>query len=265
KTIGVNSSAQAFNVLDLAQACNIKFVNGKALLEQVRINKTHEELDNLRHAAKIADAAFADVISFIKPGMKEQEVSDFLHRHMENDGGYSCWSIVASGPNSSYPHYNEYERTIQKGDAVVLDFGCVYNGLCSDMSRTVFICEASERLRELYAYVNESNAAGEKAAREGATAASVDKAARDVLQKYGYAETLINRVGHGIGYMIHEAPDIKKCNPQLLEKGMCFSIEPGIYIAGDVGMRVEDIVVINEKGETEILNKSTHDLLVVGN
>ena len=220
-------------------------------------------MENLRKAAAIADSAFKDVVNFIKAGMTELEVSQFLHKHMESEGGYDCWSIVASGPNSSYPHYHAYTRTIEKGDTIVLDFGCVYNGLCSDMSRTVFVGEVSDRLRKLYEYVDESNMAGETAAKEGVLGSDVDKAARDVLAKYGYEETLINRVGHGIGYMIHEQPEIKKCNPIKLEKGMCFSIEPGIYIPGDVGMRIEDIVVINEKGETEILNKSTRELLIV--
>lgn len=264
KTIGVNSSAQAFNILELMDNAGVTFHNGKPLLEEMRIIKTHEELDNLRQAAKIADSAFSDVINFIKSGMKEQEVRDFFHKHMEKDGGYDCWSIVASGPNSSYPHYSDSERTIQKGDAIVLDFGCVYNGMYSDMSRTVFVDEVSDRLRKLYEIVDESNAAGEKAAKEGVLACDVDKAARDILEKYGYAETLINRVGHGIGYMIHEAPDIKKCNPRKLERGMCFSVEPGIYIAGDVGMRIEDIVIINENGETEVLNKSSRKLIIVG-
>lgn len=263
KKIAVNSSAPAFSVLDIAEKCDIEFVNGKYLLENIRACKTHEELEDMRKAASIADSAFCDVLDFIKAGMTEGEISEFLHRHMEKDGGYGCWSIVASGPNSSYPHYAGNDRVIQKGDAIVIDFGCVYNGLCSDTSRTVFVGSVSDRFKELYSYVDESNRAGEQKAAEGVLCCDVDKAARDVLKKYGYDKTLINRVGHGIGRMIHEAPDIKGSNTTVLQKGMCFSIEPGIYLSGDVGMRIEDIVCINEKGETEVLNKSPRDLFVV--
>ena len=263
KKIGVNSSAPAFNILDIAESADIKFVSGKLLLEMVRIHKTHEELENMRKAAEIADNAFNAVVPFIKAGMTELEVSQFLHKHMEAEGGYGCWSIVGSGPNSSYPHYSKYERTIQKGDPIVIDFGCVYNGLCSDTTRTVFVGNVTERQKAIWNYVNEANFAAEKAAKKGAICADIDKAARDVLAKYGYEETLTTRLGHGIGHMIHEQPEMKKSNRIALEKGMCFSIEPGIYLAGDIGVRIEDIVCINENGETEVLNKTSRELIIV--
>ena len=263
KKIGVNSSAQAFNVLDIAERCGIHFVNGKDLLEGIRICKTHEELENMREAARIADSAFEAALKFIKVGMVEREVAQFMKKHMVDQGGTDPWCLVAAGPNSSYPHYNDDSRVIADGDAIVLDFGCSYRGLGSDSSRTVFAGHVTDRLRTLYQYVDESNLAGEKAVALGVRACDVAKAARDVLEKYGYNETLINRVGHGIGYMEHEAPEIKLSNPTVLQKGMCFSVEPGIYLTDDVGMRIEDIVCINEEGEAEVLNKSPRDLFVV--
>ena len=261
--VGVNSSAQAFNVLELADKYEISFRNGKPLLEEVRIRKTHEELENLRHAAAIADAAFEPVLQFIKPGMKEADIRDFLFEQMVSRGGSAPWAIVASGPNSGFPHYNGYDRVISEQDVIVLDFGCVYNGMCSDMSRTVFVGDATEEQRYIYDIVDRAQLAAQEAAREGADIPAVDAAARDLLARYDYAETLLNRVGHGIGYMIHEAPDIKQCNHRKLERGMAFSIEPGVYLANRFGMRIENIVVINENGETEPLNKARRDLIVI--
>ena len=261
--VGVNSSAQAFNVLELADKYDISFRNAKPLLEEVRIHKTHEELDNLRQAAAIADAAFEPVLQFIKPGMTEADIRDFLFEQMTSRGGSAPWAIVASGPNSGFPHYNAYDRVIGEQDVIVLDYGCTYNGMCSDMSRTVFVGDATEEQRYIYDIVDRAQRAAEAAAVEGADIPAVDAAARDLLEEYGYAETLLNRVGHGIGYMIHEAPDIKQCNHRKLERGMAFSIEPGVYLANRFGMRIENIVVINEHGETEALNKSRRELIVI--
>ena len=257
RTIGVNSSAQAFNILEIMDKTDVTFRNAKPLLEEVRIHKSHEELEKLRKAASIDDEVYVEVLKYIKAGMTEQDVCDFLTREMAARGGTDMWNIVASGPNSSYPHYNDSRRVLQDGDAVVLDFGCKWQGMFSDMSRTVFIGRISDENRRIYELVDRANHAAEDAVKEGAFIPDIDQAARDVLATQGLAETLINRVGHGIGYMVHEAPDIKKSNPRRLEKGMAFSIEPGAYLEGRVGMRVEDIVVINEKGEREVLNKSS--------
>lgn len=265
KKIGVDSAAQAFNILDLMEHTEVTFVNAKPLFEEVRIQKTKEELDGLRAAAHLVDEVFSEVLTFVKPGMTEQEVKDFLFQKMTERGGYDLWAIVACGPNGSYPHYTGSGRTIAEKDVLLMDFGCTLNNMCADMTRTVFIGDVTEREKELYRIVLESQEAAEAAVKEGAFAPDVDAAAREVLGKYDYAETLINRVGHGIGYMIHEQPEIKASNPRNLEKGMAFSIEPGIYLAGDIGIRIEDIVVINEMGEREILNQSTKELLVLKN
>ena len=262
-TVGVNSSAQAFNVLEISDKCGVNFKNAKPLMEEVRIRKTPEELDNLRKAAAVADAAFEPTIKFIRPGLTEGQIRDFMFEQMASRGGANMWAIVASGPNSGFPHYSGYDRVIQENDLMVLDWGCEINEMQSDISRTVFVGEPTEEQRHIYDLVDRSQLASQEAAVEGAWIPDIDKAARDVLDEDGYAKTLINRVGHGIGYMVHEAPDIKECNPRRLEKGMCFSIEPGIYLANVYGMRIENIVVINEKGETEILNKVTRELTVI--
>ncbi|MDY5482891.1 MAG: Xaa-Pro peptidase family protein [Clostridium sp.] len=263
KKIGVDSAAQAFNILDLMENAGVTFVNAKLLFEEVRIHKTHEELDGLRAAAHLVDEVFTEVLDYVRPGMTEQGVKDFLFNKMTERGGYDLWAIVACGPNGSYPHYTGSSRTIAEKDVLLMDFGCTLNNMCADMTRTVFIGDATDRERELYRIVKDSQETAEEMVKEGAFAPDIDAAARKVLGEYGYAETLINRVGHGIGYMIHEQPEIKASNPRKLEKGMAFSIEPGIYLAGDIGIRIEDIVVINEDGEREILNKSTKELIIL--
>ena len=261
--IGVNSTAQAFNVLEIMDKVPVTFKNAKPLMEEIRIRKTVEEQENLRKSAAIADTVFSEVLEFIKPGMKEGEIMDFLLNGMLSKGATFAEAIVASGPNSSYPHYEGRERVIEKKDVMILDFGCAYNEMMSDMSRTVFVGGMSEEETKLYDLVERANAASEAKAVLGAFIPEIDKAARDVLAEEGYAETLVNRVGHGIGYSVHEGPDIKQSNPRHLEKGMAFSIEPGIYLSGKIGMRLEDIVMINEEGETEILNKSTREPMIV--
>jgi len=262
KTIGVNSTAPAFSVLDIAAKANITFVNAKPLLEEMRIVKTADELDNLRAAAAIADKTFSEAIKFIKAGMKEAEVKEFLFAAMIKHGGTKPWALVATGPNSSYGHYMGSDRVIEPVDVVLLDFGCSYNNMCSDMSRMVFVGGISDENKKIYEICRKATEDAEAAAVEGAFIPEIDKTARDIIDNAGYKEYFVHRVGHGIGYMGHEAPDIKASNPRKLEKGMCFSIEPGINISGKVGMRVEDIVAITENG-TEILNKSTHDLIIV--
>jgi Xaa-Pro dipeptidase len=262
KVIGVNSTAPAFSVLDIAAKADIRFVNAKPLLEETRIIKTADELAGMRISASIADKAFEAVIKFIKPGMTEDEVKSFLFSEMIKLGGSSPMGIVASGPNSSIGHYMGGGRVIEAQDIVLLDYCCVYNDMYSDMSRTLFIGGITEEQRKVYDTCRKSTEAGEAACFEGAFIPDIDKAARDVISASDYAKYFRYRVGHGIGYMVHEAPDIKASNRRKLEKGMCFSIEPGINIPGKFGMRVEDIVAITETG-TEILNKSTHELIVI--
>jgi len=262
KTIGVNSTAPAFSILDIALKANIKFVNAKPLFEEMRIIKTPEELNNMRMAASILDKSFSEIIKHIKSGMKEAQIKDLLFSMVLKNGGSDPGGIVASGPNTSYGHYMGGDRVVEPQDVIILDFTCSYNNLCSDMTRTVFVGGISDEFRKIYDICRQSTEAGEDAAVEGAPIPDVDKAARDVISNAGYSDYFIYRVGHGIGYMIHEAPDVKASNNRKLEKGMCFTVEPGINIPGKVGMRIEDVVAITENG-TEILNKSTHELIIL--
>ena len=260
--MGVNSSAQAFNTIEIERDCGVKFVNGLPAIEEARIIKTEQEIADLRKAAQITDDAFSAVLKFIKPGLKEADILQFLSEHMTASGGQNTWGIIASGSNSSYPHYHGTGRVIQQQDMMILDFGCTVNGMFSDMSRTIFVGAITNEQREIYDIVRRSQEAGEQAAVTGAYIPDVDKAARDIIEAHGHGDNFFTRLGHGIGYMIHEAPDIKKNNHRKLEPGMAFSIEPGIYIAGKVGMRIENIVVATPNGN-EVLNKSSKEIIVL--
>lgn len=261
-TIGVNSTERAFLVLEIAENVDVKFVNGKPLLEEMRMIKDDEELANLRMAARITDESYEELLEFIKPGIKEADIHKKMAEIFKEKGADVGFTMVCSGPNSSYPHYNDDQRVIQEKDVIVLDWGCVYNGMCADMSRTVFVGGISEEEKKIYEIVYESQEAGVKAAVDGAYIPDVDKASRDIIKNAGYGDYFFTRLGHGIGYSVHESPDIKASNKRNLEPGMVFSIEPGIYIAGKVGMRIEDIVAVTENGQ-EVLNKASREIKII--
>lgn len=262
KTIGVNSTERAFIILQIMEALDVKFVNGKPLLEEMRMIKDEEELENLRMAARITDESYEELLKFIRPGIKEVDIANKMNEIFKAKGADEGFTMVCSGPNSSYPHYAGNQRVIQEKDMMILDWGCTYKGMCADMSRTVFVGAISEEERKIYEIVLKSQQAGVKAAVNGAFIPDVDRASREILEKEGYGDNFFTRLGHGIGYSVHEAPDIKASNLRYLEPGMVFSIEPGIYIAGKVGMRVEDIVAVTENGN-EVLNKASTDIKIV--
>jgi Xaa-Pro dipeptidase len=263
-TIGVNDAVRAVDLLSLGTVITATFVIGSTVLEQIRVSKDQEEKDFLRTAARIADATLTEVLPFIHAGVVERDIKKKIGELFAAKGAseLAFETIVASGPNSSRPHYTGGDRVITDHDVIVLDFGCRYHGYCSDTSRTVFVGEPTEEQCKIYEIVLQANLAGERAARAGVTAGEVDKAARDVIKAAGYGANFLNRTGHGIGMADHEAPYIKEGNPMVLQEGMAFSVEPGIYLAGRFGMRVEDIVLI-DGGKAEILNISRKDMIVL--
>ncbi|MEF9984140.1 MAG: Xaa-Pro peptidase family protein [Oscillospiraceae bacterium] len=262
KTIGVNSTERAFIILDIMKNMDIKFINGKPLLEDMRIIKSEEEIANIKIACKITDETFDEVVKFVKPGMKELDIVNFMKSEFAKRNADFGFAIIASGPNAALPHYNGCDRVIQKHEPLLLDFGCIYNGMCSDMTRTIFIDEPTEEHKKMYEFVKRSTIAGDEKAVDGAFIPDVDKTARDIIDESGYGKTFVTRLGHGIGYSIHEAPDIKQSNPRHLEPGMIFSIEPGIYRVNEFGIRIEDLVLVT-KGGNEVLYTTTKEMVVV--
>ncbi len=262
KTIGVNSTERAFIILDMQQRLNVKFINGRPLLEQMRIIKTPDEIENMKIACRITDQTFNSIINYVKPGMSEGDIIEFIKNEFTKRGANFGFAIIASGQNSSFPHYNECSRIIEKTDVLLLDFGCIYKGMSSDMTRTVFIGGATKEQIKTYNYVLKSEQIGIEKAVCGAYIPDIDKAARDVIDESGFGNTFVTRLGHGIGYTMHEAPDIKQSNKMYLEPGMIFSIEPGIYRANEFGVRIEDLVLCTPAGN-EILSHSNRDLIII--
>jgi Xaa-Pro aminopeptidase len=231
----------------------------------LRAAKDDAELEALARASaaadRVANAIHAGEITFI--GRSEAEVANDIGRRLIAEGHDKvAFVIVASGPNSASPHHEPGDRIIGPGEAVVCDFGGVLDGYCSDITRTVVTGEPSPELQEIYGVISEAHAAGFSAAFVGAPCGDVDGAARDVIADAGFGEFFPHRTGHGIGRDVHEEPYMVEGNKTLIEAGNVFSVEPGIYLPGRFGARLEDIVVATEDGPRS-LNSANHDLVVV--
>ena len=188
-----------------------------------------------------------------------QELGELLVAHGHDQAAFT---IVASGPNSASPHHEAGERTIRDGDAVVLDFGGTVDGYYSDTTRTVVVGEPAERLREVHVVVAAAQRAATEVVRPGIEIETVDRAARSVIEAAGFGDRFIHRTGHGIGLEVHEPPYAAAGDHTVLEPGMTFSVEPGIYLDGELGVRIEDIVEVTDDG-VESLNTTSRDLRVV--
>lgn len=261
KTVGVNETIRGIDVIDFQNMMNSTFVNAHPMLETFRIQKSKLEIENMKKAGQIADQVMVAMKSFIKPGLYEFEIAEEIKRLYQEFGadGLSFDPIVATGKNSSMPHYNAGTSKVEIGDNIVVDCGCRVNNMCSDSSRTFFMGEPSEKQRKIYEICKRSTFDAQNFSRAGVQAGDIDKIARDIIENEGYGECFLNRTGHGIGFSVHEAPYIKANNEIVLEEGMAFSIEPGIYISGEFGMRVENIVII-EDGNGVSVNHSPVDI-----
>ena len=202
--------------------------------------------------------------ALVSKGMTEAELGEELLKIYLKNGaqGHSFEPIIAYGAHAADPHHETDDSKGSYGDAVVLDVGCLVNGYCADMTRTVFIGKASEEAKKIYAIVKEANRRGIEAAKPGARFCDVDRAARDYIEEQGYGQYFTHRTGHNIGLEVHEFGDVSFTNEEVLKPGMCFSVEPGIYVPGGIGVRIEDLVLITEDG-CEVLNHFTKDLIEV--
>jgi Xaa-Pro aminopeptidase len=246
------------------ELAEIEFVSLEGAVENLRQIKDEGEVEKIARAQLIADEAFTHILGFIKPGMTEKEIGLELEFYMRKKGasGLSFDSIVASGKRSSLPHGTATSKTVEKGDFLTLDFGCVYDGYCSDMTRTVVIGRATERQKELYSIVLEANNTALMYVKPGITGAELDEIARKVIENKGYGKYFGHSLGHGVGMMIHELPHISKKNCQPIKPGMIITDEPGIYIPGYGGVRIEDLLLVTEDG-CRVLSKSTKELIEI--
>lgn len=246
-----------------AAAPDASYVSGDLVLEPLRMRKSAYELDALRAASQAADAVFDDLATMELAGASERELLQDIHRLLLEKGHDTIGGgIVGAGPNGAAPHHHVSDRRIANGDAVVVDFGGVRGNYRSDITRTLHVGEPDQEFRSVYDLVDEANAVGFEAVRPGVKAESVDAATRAVIADAGYGAYFLHRTGHGIGLDGHEAPYLVAGDGTVLEEGMTFSVEPGVYLEGRFGVRIEDIVAVTADG-AERLNRSTHDLVVV--
>lgn len=234
------------------------------LLEDLRLIKTKNELSVIKEAADIADAAFKHILDFIKPGLTEIEVANELEFFMRRCGAESSSFdiIVASGVRSALPHGVASEKIIEKGDFITMDYGALHKGYVSDITRTIAIGEPSGKLKEIYDVVLESQLRAMEQIRPGMSGKEADAIARDYITEKGYGEYFGHSLGHGIGLEVHEGPGLSKRSEMKLEPGMVVTVEPGIYLPGIGGVRIEDDTVITETGN-ETLTHSTKDLIIL--
>ena len=260
--IAFNDGVRAVDMLAIRDAMPIELVNGADILAGQRSRKDEEELALMREASRMADGVVTRLQKFIKPGMKERakKIAEFYEA--EGAEGMSFEPIVASGPNGSMPHYMGDQRVIQENDIIILDLGGRYKSYCSDTTRTLFTGTPTQEMKDIYEIVRRAQAAGEAAVQPGATGQDVDRAARQVIIDAGYGKYFFNRVGHGIGIGVHETPFMIEGNTKPLEPGKVFSVEPGIYIPGKFGVRIENLVAVRPDGTGEALNHLPREIAV---
>lgn len=231
-------------------------------VEEVRQSKEPEEVARIRAAQELTDGAFEHILDMVRPGAVERDIALELEVFMRKAGsdGVAFPPIVASGENSSRPHAHASHRVIRAGDFVKMDFGARVDGYCADMTRTVVVGTASARHREIYDAVLAANLAGIAALRPGVPGSSVDAAARSVLEAAGFGEYFGHGLGHGVGLDVHELPAVGPRASKSLLPGSVVTIEPGVYVPGFGGVRIEDLVLVSEP-RVEVLTRSTKELL----
>jgi len=249
-----------------AGAPEADFPDASDALAALRIRKDAAEIESMRRAVKIAQDGLEATLPLIKVGMTEREVAAELVMQLLRHGSDSelpFAPIVSGGPNAANPHASPSDRKLQVGDLLVVDWGAAWNGYISDLTRTFAVVEVDEECQKIHKIVQQANAAGRAAGKPGVPCAAVDKAARDVIEAAGYGKYFTHRTGHGIGMEGHEDPYMRGDNMQLLETGMAYTVEPGIYLTERNGVRIEDNMVVTEMG-AESLSDMPREIRVVG-
>ena len=265
KKIGVDKHWSANFLLDLMEKLpDVKFVNGSKCVDYKRMVKDDHEQQLMIEASRINDQAIHEVIHQVSLGLSELEVAAKLGDIYSEFGGEgnSFDAIIAYGANGANPHHENDESRLKPGDSIIIDMGCKYQGYCSDMTRTVFYKEVSQEAKEVYELVKAANEAAEAMIKPGVRLCDIDKTARDFITKAGYGKEFNHRLGHFIGKDVHEYGDVSVNFDLEVQEGMIFSIEPGVYLPGKFGVRIEDLVLVTKDG-CKVLNSYTKDLIVI--
>lgn len=265
-TIGVDY--YAVRVLELLQlqevAQGMKLVDASPLLTELRMSKDAEEVAAMRRAVQVLETSLEALLQQIKPGQTEKEIAAHWQWLMREHGadGIPAEPIVAAGPNSAMPHTTATDRAIGTGELLILDGWCTVDGYFGDITRTVAIGQVSEELQRIYEVTRAANEAGRNAVKPGRECQEVDLAARQVIEQGGYGQYILHRTGHGLGLEVHEMPSMVEGNTLPMRVGMTFTIEPGIYVAGQGGARIEDDILVTQDGG-ESLTHLARELVVI--
>ncbi|ABR49466.1 peptidase M24 [Alkaliphilus metalliredigens QYMF] len=264
-TIGVDKSWPAMFLLDLMKyKKESTFVNGSSLIDTIRMTKDKHEIRLMREASKTNDFTMTGIINLISEHTTEKKMTQLvnnIYEELETEGP-SFSPIIAYGANGADPHHSPDHSQLKKGDSIIIDIGCRMDSYCSDMTRTVFYRAVSPKAKEVYHIVKEANRRAISAVKPGVKFCDIDSAARDYIESKGYGEYFTHRTGHSIGLEVHDYGDVSAINTDTVAPGMIFSIEPGIYLPGEFGVRIEDLVLVTKSG-CEVLNQFSKDLQIV--
>lgn len=266
KTLGVDKFWPAHFLIRLMNMNVVSgFVNSSDIIDNLRMQKDDEEKDLMRKASEINDRVMKRFYSELKEGYTEKQCARILAEIYEEEGaqGFSFDPIIAFGDNGADPHHECDNTKLKKGDCIVIDIGGVYNHYCSDMTRTVFFKEEPNDFnKKIYEIVKEANLKAIAKVKAGVKFSEIDAAARDYITEMGYGECFTHRTGHSIGIEVHDKGDVSSVNNEAVQEGMIFSIEPGIYLSGKIGIRIEDLVMVTKDG-CEILNSVSKEITIV--
>ncbi|MBU3113091.1 M24 family metallopeptidase [Clostridium lacusfryxellense] len=265
KAMGIDKNWPAHFLIKLMKLKGgSSFVNGSEILDRVRMCKDEDEKELMRIASALNDTAVDKMIKLIPKKHSEKKMGKLLGDIWEKIGaeGHSFDPIIGYGANAADPHHEMDNSIVKEGDSIVIDIGCKKDSYCSDMTRTVFYKSVSDHSREVYEIVKEANKRGIEKVKAGVRFCDIDAAARDYITEKGYGKYFTHRLGHSIGIEVHDFGDVSSANTDKVQVGQIFSIEPGIYLPGDVGVRIEDLVIVTQDG-CEVLNHYTKDLIIV--
>ncbi|MCY1702244.1 M24 family metallopeptidase [Deinococcus sp. SL84] len=260
--MGVEGAHLTVSALErLKERWQVQFHPVEGLVEELRLHKSADEVAGIRAAQALADRVFAEVRPQIRAGVRELDIAMALEQGLRQAGATSAFDvIVASGVRGALPHGTASDRVIEDGDLVTVDFGANLNGYNSDMTRTVAVGQPADELKRLYNAVLEAEEAAVRAVRPGLKASDLDAVARDILAGHGLAEAFAHSLGHGVGLVVHEGPRLAQGSEDVLAPGMVITIEPGAYVPGLGGVRIEDLVLVTEDGY-EVLSHSPRETL----